>query len=83
LRHLAVERQDQYGAAIVSWNGQQYTRRSPSNKFGEAVWFSRCVGKDESGQNKYERLITFKPTSKAQVDPIPEKVSRLMTAPAD
>ncbi len=77
--NATIERSDQYGAAIVNWRGYQFVRRSPSNKFGEAIWFSRCVGKDETGENKYERLITFKPTSKAQVDAIPEKVSRLMT----
>lgn len=71
-----VERSDQYGAAIVSWRGQQFIRRSPSNKFGEAIWFSRCVGKDEQGENRYERLITFKPVSKVEVEPVPEKVLR-------
>lgn len=74
-----IERSDQYGAAIVNWRGYQFVRRSPSNKFGEAIWFSRCIGRDDAGENKYERLITFKPISKAQVDAIPEKVSRLMT----
>jgi hypothetical protein len=72
-----VERSDQYGAAIVSWHGLQFVRRSPSNKFGEAIWFSRCTGKDDDGNNKYERLITFKPVSKVEVEPVPEKVSRL------
>ncbi|ARV57992.1 hypothetical protein BZZ01_04480 [Nostocales cyanobacterium HT-58-2] len=68
---------DQYGAAVVSWRGKQFIRRSPSNKFGEAIWFSRCIGKDDSGENRYERLVTFKPISKVEVDPIPEKVTRL------
>jgi hypothetical protein len=52
-------------------------RRSPANKFGEAIWFSRCTGKDENGENKYEKLITFKPTSKIAVEPLPEKVLQL------
>ena len=73
-----VERLDQYGPAIVSWRGQQFVRRSPSNKFGEAIWYSRCVGKDEVGENRYERLITFKPISKTEVEPLPEKVKRLV-----
>ncbi len=73
-----VERSDQYGAGIVSWRGQLYTRRSPSNKFGEAIWFSRCVGKGEDGENRYERLITFKPLSKKEVEPVPLKVQKLM-----
>jgi DdrB-like protein len=72
-----VEKSDHHGAAIVSWSGQQYTRRSPSNKYDPAVWFSRCIGKAEDGSNAYERLITFKPLSKTEVDPLPEKVTRL------
>lgn len=76
--NASVERSDQYGAAIVNWKGYQFVRRSPSNKFGEAIWFSRCIGKDENGGNQYERLITFKPTSKKEVEPIPEKVSKYM-----
>lgn len=67
-----VERSDQYGAAVVNWQGQQFTRRSPSNKFGEAIWFSRCIGKSEDGQNLYERLITFKPVSKVEVELLQE-----------
>lgn len=74
----SVERSDQYGAAIVSWRGVQFVRRSPSNKFGEAIWFSRCVGKGDDGSNIYERLITFRPLSKTEVEPLPEKVRRLV-----
>ena len=73
-----VARSDQFGAAIVSWRGMQFVRRSPANKFGEALWFSRCVGKDDSGENKYERLITFRPLSKVEVEPVPEKVTRFV-----
>ena len=69
-----VERADQYGAAIVTWRGLQFVRRSPSNKFGEIIFFSRCVGKDDDGNNKYERLISFKPLSKVQIEPIPQRV---------
>ena len=68
-----VVRKDQYGAAIVSWNGKQFIRRSPSNKFGVALWFSKCTGKDEDGSNKYERLITFKPLKSKEVEPVSEK----------
>lgn len=74
-----VVQRDQYGAAIVNWRGQQYVRRSPSNKFGEAIWFSRCIGKDDNGENKYERLVTFRPLSKFEVEPLPEKVARHVT----
>lgn len=72
-----VERSDQYGAAIVNWRGNRFVRRSPSNKFGEAIWFSRCVGKDDNGENKYERLCIFKPLSKVEVEPVPSKVQKL------
>ena len=69
-----VIKSDQYGAAVVRWNGKQYIRRSPSNKYNPAVWFSRCTGKSDDGNNLYERLITFKPLSKAEAEPLPEKV---------
>lgn len=74
----AIVQSDQYGPAIVNWRGQQYLRRSPSNKFDPAIWFSRCVGKDDSGENRYERLVTFKPLSKTEVEPVPDKVRRLV-----
>lgn len=76
--NATVDRLDQYGAAIVSWRGQQFVRRSPSNKFGEAIWFSRCVGKGDDGENKYERLITFKPVSRVEVEPVPDRIQRVV-----
>ncbi len=78
-----VERTDQYGAAIVSWRGLQFVRRSPSNKFQEIIFFSRCVGKDDDGNNKYERLISFKPVSKIDVEPVPLKVERIYNGSND
>jgi len=72
-----VERSDQYGAAVVNWRGLRFVRRSPSNKFQEIIFFSRCVGKDNDGNNKYERLISFRPVSKVEVEPVPDKVRRL------
>jgi DdrB-like protein len=57
---VEVERSDAQGAAIVPWRGLRFVRRSASNKFQPAIWFSRAVGKDELGNNRYERLITFK-----------------------
>jgi hypothetical protein len=72
----SVDKTDQYGAAVVSWKGKQFTRRSPSNKFGAAIWFSRCIGKDDKGENLYERLVTFKPLSQKEPDPIPQKVTQ-------
>ena len=68
-----IIKEDQFGAAIVSWNGKQFIRRSPSNKFGVALWFSRCIKKDEDGSNKYQRLITFKPLNNKEVEPVSEK----------
>lgn len=65
----SIVQTDNYGAAIVRWGGRDYVRRSPSNKFGEAIWFSRSVGKDEMGNNTYERLITFKPQAEAEALP--------------
>ncbi len=75
--NTTVVQSDQYGAAIVSWKGKQFVRRSPSNKFDPAIWFSRCVGKDENGENRYERLVTFKP-QKTEVEPVSEKARRLV-----
>jgi hypothetical protein len=61
-----VLKEDHDGATAVEWNGQIFTRRSPNNKFDAAVWFSRCVGKDADGNNKYVRLISFKAASEAE-----------------
>jgi len=65
-----VYKVDQYGAAIVVWNEKQYVRRSPENAYGSTIYFSRCVGRDESGKNVYERLIKFQPLSEVKVRPI-------------
>ena len=68
----SVVQRDSSGATIVRWGNHDYVRRSPANKFGEAIWFSRSVGRDEQGNTAYERLITFKrlPASEA----IPQRV---------
>jgi hypothetical protein len=65
-----VDKWDQYGAAIVVWNDRRYTRRSPENVFGSDIYFSRSIGKDESGRNVYERLVKFQPLSSMKVRPI-------------
>lgn len=70
-----IEHRDRDGVAVVTWRGHQYLRRSAQNKFKPAIWFSRAIGKDENGENQYERLITFKQL--AEVEPLPEKVRRL------
>ena len=73
-----VERHDAQGAAIVSWRGKQFVRRSPTNKYEPVVFFSRCTGKDEQDKNQYERLCTFKSLERVEVESIPEKVTKLM-----
>ena len=61
-----VLNQDGDGATSVEWNGQIFTRRSPSNRFQEAVWFSRHLGQDSDGNKRYARLISFKALSHAE-----------------
>ena len=61
------------GASAILWRKNIYVRRSSSNKFGAAIWFSRSVGKDERGENKYECLIKFKAMSDAE--PLPQQVA--------
>jgi hypothetical protein len=46
-----VQARDRYGATQVFWRGHTFTRRAPENKFGAAIWFSRCTGKGDDGQN--------------------------------
>ena len=50
------------GATVVSWKNNNYLRRSPSHKFGEAILFIRCIGKDKRAMST-ERLATFKAMS--------------------
>lgn len=73
-----VLKEDRDGATEVEWNGQVFTRRSPQNTFEAAIWFSRSVGKDSEGKNKYIRLITFKPPSES--GPIGEKAKKAIGA---
>lgn len=67
---------DEDGVATVSWRDKLFLRRSAQNKFGPAIWFSRSTGKDEDGENTYERLITFKEMPVA--DPLPGKTKAAM-----
>lgn len=66
-----VEIKDKDGPAIVVWQGNRFTRRSPENAFGAAIFYSRCTGKD-GDRNIYERLITFKELPK-NANPISRK----------
>ena len=75
-----VELTDQFGVASVIWQGDRYKRRSPSNSYGAVIYFSRCVGKDEKGENQYERLITFEPFEKLTVEPISRKAETLINS---
>lgn len=67
-----IDGRDHDGVAAVVWRGNRYLRRSASNKFKPAIWFSRSTGKDDKGETVYERLITFAPLS--QSEPLPDKV---------
>jgi hypothetical protein len=66
---IEVIESDDSGPSLVEWNGKQFTRRAGAGKFGESIWFSRSIGKDEAGENQYERLITFKDYSQAEAVP--------------
>ena len=61
-----VLNRDGDGATSVEWNGQIFTRRSPSNKFQCAIWFSRHLGQDSDGNKRYARLITFRDLNDAE-----------------
>lgn len=70
---------DEHGWTALEWGGYIWTRRSPQNKFGEAIWFSRPVGKNaDDGSVKYIRLITFRKFTEAE--PLPRKVEALVDA---
>lgn len=77
-----VLEKDRHGATLVSWAGRVYQRRSPSNKFEAAIWFSRSVGTRVDGSTQYERLITFKQLNYS-VEEVPEKVARHLVAAAN
>lgn len=73
-----ILKEDEDGPSAVEWNGKVFMRRSPNNRFAGAVWFSRCTGKDADGNNKYERLISFKAMNDAE--PIAEKAKKAIRA---
>jgi hypothetical protein len=73
-----VLNRDDDGVTAVEWNGQVFTRRSASNKFPEAVWYSRHIGQDVDGNRRYVRLITFKVLSDAE--PIAAKAKKAIRA---
>lgn len=69
---------DGYGPTLVEWGGFTWKRRSPENKFGTAIWFSRSAGKDDDGANKYLRLITFKPMG--EIEPLSRGAEQALRA---
>ncbi len=69
-----VIRADQDGPTHLEWGSETWTRRSPSNKFEPAVWYSRASGRDDDGNTLYLRLITFKKLSDS--DPLPANVQK-------
>ena len=73
-----VLNRDDDGVTAVEWNGQVFTRRSASNKFPEAVWYSRHLGQDVDGNKRYVRLITFKVLSDAE--PVAAKAKKAIRA---
>jgi hypothetical protein len=73
-----VLKEDEDGVNAVEWNEHVFQRRSPSNKFDAAIWFSRCTGKDSEGNNRYVRLITFKAGNEAE--PIAAKAKQAIRA---
>ena len=73
-----VLNRDGDGATSVEWNGQVFMRRSPSNKFQCAIWFSRHLGRDSDGNKRYARLITFRDLNDAE--PIAAKAKKAIRA---
>ena len=72
---------DDDGPTVVSWGDFTWQRRAPQNKFAEAIWFSRPIGKNADGQVRYARLITFKTTGEAE--PIPAKWRKAIETAAE
>ena len=73
-----VLKADEDGPTVLEKGGKVYKRRAPDNKYGAAIWFSRCVGKSEDGTaNKYETLISFEQIND-DVDPIGQKARQAL-----
>jgi len=71
---------DEFGPTTLDSLGYLWSRRSPNNKYGEAIWFSRPIGKDADGHTRYLCLIKFELPSEAE--PVPDKVQRAAQPPA-
>ncbi len=75
-----IVKDDADGPTHVQHNGILYTRRSPTNKYEPAIWYSAPAGKDGEGNTEYVRLITFRNFGEA--DPLPGKVNGELRKPA-
>lgn len=69
---------DEDGATVVQYNGKTYRRRSPENQFDAAIWYSRCIGKDETGRNEYVRLVSFRSMKEDSITPLSRKAERMV-----
>lgn len=68
-----VEKKDRTGAAVVGWKDKQYFRRSKSD-FGNEVWFSTSLGKDDAGKALYDILIKFTDPDGVKVKSLPDEI---------
>lgn len=76
-----VVKEDRDGPTHVEYRGRVFTRRSPQNKYGAAIWYSRSAGENDKGETTYERLITFK-NLETNADPIDGRIERPNQRPA-
>lgn len=72
---FTVTEEDDDGPTHVAYEKRSYTRRNSSNKFGDAIWYSRSIGKDpDTGTPLYSTAIKFRRST--PVDPISERNKR-------
>ena len=71
---------DEYGPTHVNFDGTIWTRRSPANKYDPVIFFSRAVGKDDAGNTRYLRLITFREIKEAE--PVSNRIAGKTHAPS-
>ena len=71
---------DEYGPTHVNFDGTIWTRRSPANKYEPVIFFSRAIGKDDAGNTRYLRLITFREIKEAE--PVSNRIAGKTHPPA-
>lgn len=74
----SVVDEDRDGVSVVDYEGRMFTRRRGHADFDPVIYFSVCTGKNEKGDNQYNRLITFKEPGKAKR--VPEETKELLEA---